>query len=185
MHDLIRLYAGEQAERLSESDRTDALCRLVNFYTYTALAGDRLITPNRERIGVGEPPQGCQPEALVNTTSATNWFDTEYWGLRGAQTVAMEQGWYELPWLITWALTGFHRRRGHPRDDLAVCLTGLAAAEKLGDGRVLALAHRQRPASRCRATVHHRAGPARTRAGPGRQGEHALQLRARAGTSRR
>ncbi|HEV3358714.1 MAG TPA: BTAD domain-containing putative transcriptional regulator [Pseudonocardiaceae bacterium] len=154
MHDLIRLYAGEQAEQLSEKDRSEALGRLVNFYTYTALAGDRLTTPNRERIDIGEPSPGAAPEPLVNTTSATNWFDTEYWGLRGAQTVAMEQGWHQPAWLITWTLTNFHRRRGHPRDDLAVCLIGLSAAGKLGDGRALALAHRMLGYSYARAGRH-------------------------------
>ena len=37
MHDLIRLYAGEQAEALPEAERREALSRLVNFYAYTAL----------------------------------------------------------------------------------------------------------------------------------------------------
>lgn len=142
MHDLIRLYAGEQADELPSEQRDEALCRLVNFYAYTALAGDRLIAPHREEVPIGSAVEGSQPETPVNTTSATNWFDTEYWGLRGAQTVAMEQGWYRLAWLLTWALTNFHGRRGHPRDDLAVCLLGLAAAEQLGDPRTAGLAHR-------------------------------------------
>ena len=142
MHDLIRLYAGEQAAALPPERRAEALGRLVNFYAYTALAGDRLIAPHREQVPIGSPVAGSQPETPVNTTSATNWFDTEYWCLRGAQTVAMEQGWHRLAWLLAWALTNFHGRRGHPRDDLAVCLIGLAAAEKLGDQRTLGLAHR-------------------------------------------
>jgi tetratricopeptide (TPR) repeat protein len=142
MHDLIRLYAGEQADELPHERRDEALSRLVNFYAYTALAGDRLIAPHREEVPIGSAVEGSQPETPVNTTSATNWFDTEYWGLRGAQTVAMEQGWYRLAWLLAWSLTNFHGRRGHPRDDLAVCLLGLAAAEQLGDQRPLGLAHR-------------------------------------------
>ncbi len=157
MHDLIRLYAGEQADRLSEPDRAAALSRLVSFYTYTALAGDRLIAPNRERIPIGEPFEGGQPEPLVNTTSATNWFDTEYWCLRGAQTVAMEQSWYRPALLVTWALSNFHRRRGHPRDDLAVCLIGLEAAARLDDGRALALAHRMLGYSFARGGRHQEA----------------------------
>jgi Tfp pilus assembly protein PilF len=142
MHDLIRLYAGEQAEALPDSERCEGLGRLVNFYAYTALRADQLIAPNRESIPIGEPVAGSQPETPVNTTSATNWFDTEYWGLRAAQTVAMEQGWFRLSWLIAWALTNFHGRRGHPRDDLAVCLIGLAAARGLDDRATLGLAHR-------------------------------------------
>jgi DNA-binding SARP family transcriptional activator/Tfp pilus assembly protein PilF len=140
-HDLIRLYASEQAEQLPGTERSCSLFRLVNFYTYTALAADRLIAPNREHIPIGEPAADSHPETLVNTTSATNWFDTEYWGLRAAQTVAMEQDWFQLSWLITWALSNFHARRGHPRDDLTVCLIGLAAARRL-DPRVLGMAHR-------------------------------------------
>jgi DNA-binding SARP family transcriptional activator/Tfp pilus assembly protein PilF len=142
MHDLIRLYASEQAERLPGAERSGALRRLLNFYTYTALAGDRLIAPNREQIPIGEPVDGGAPEKPVNTTSATNWFDTEYWCVRAAQIVAMEQGWFRLSWLMTWALANFHGRRGHPRDDLAVCGLGLAAAEQLDDPKAVGLAHR-------------------------------------------
>ena len=142
MHDLIKLYAGERAEALPGTRRAAALCRLVNFYAHTALAGDRLIAPHREPVAIGAAVEGSQPETPVNTTSATNWFDTEYWGLRGAQTVALEQGWYLLSWLLAWALTNFHGRRGHPREDLAVCLLGLAAAERLGEPVTVGLAHR-------------------------------------------
>src|SRR5262249_3634921 len=46
-HDLLRAYAAEQAEALSQAERRMALHRILSHYLHSALAADRLLYPAR------------------------------------------------------------------------------------------------------------------------------------------
>src|SRR5262249_18556364 len=56
MHDLIRLYAADQADRRSRDGGVDAaLRRLAAWYVRTAFAADRMLDPHRPATEIGGP----------------------------------------------------------------------------------------------------------------------------------
>ncbi|MBB5960403.1 DNA-binding SARP family transcriptional activator/tetratricopeptide (TPR) repeat protein [Saccharothrix tamanrassetensis] len=143
MHDLIRLCAAEQAHRdLTEDTRVAALRRLVDFYTHTAYAGDRLLEPHREPLQVGTPVAECRPEPLPDQAAALSWFEAEHACLLAAHRLAVSRCWHTSVWRLAWVLRTFHRRRGLLHDDLAVWRAGLTAVERLGDVAAQIRAHR-------------------------------------------
>src|SRR6185503_18752521 len=59
MHDLVRLYAAEQAVRVvAEPERRRARRRYVDWLLHTAYAADRLLNPNRTPVDIGRPAAG-------------------------------------------------------------------------------------------------------------------------------
>jgi DNA-binding SARP family transcriptional activator/Tfp pilus assembly protein PilF len=139
MHDLVRLYAAEQA-RLGPAG-TEALRRLVSFYLHTAYAGEQLLHPQMTPIPIEPPLPGCQPHPLADEAAALAWFTAEHVNLLASHRLAAEQGWHALVWPLTYALNTFHWRQACLPEGLAVARAGLAAAEHLADPTALGLAH--------------------------------------------
>jgi len=141
MHDLIRRYAADQADReLCAEARTAASRRLVDFYLRTAHAGDRLLYPQRDPIDIG-PSAGGTPLASSDAKEALHWFDVEYPCLVAAQQLAATHGWDTAVWQLAWTLDTFHYRR-HLHDRVACWRAGLAAVQRLGDSANQVRAHR-------------------------------------------
>ena len=119
MHDLVRLYAAEQAEiDLAEAERTAALRRLVTGYLRTGYAADRLLHPDRPAIEL----TGIEPVRSGPATAAAawDWFDAEQANLLAAQQLAAEYGWSELVWQLAWVLNTFTYRRGRLADTVRI-----------------------------------------------------------------
>ncbi len=134
MHDLIRLYASEQAAHgLSPTDRSAALRRLTDFYLHTAFAGQQLLAPVREPIELDPPAPGCRPQPLADMTAALAWLVTEHPGLLAVQRLAAMQGWHRIAWQLAWVLDSFQWRQGHLRNYDDCWRIALDAAEQLGD----------------------------------------------------
>jgi DNA-binding SARP family transcriptional activator len=141
MHDLIRRYAIDSADDLPEQVREEALRRVLDFYTHTAHAADRLLSPHRHPVDPDAPAPGTQPRALTDDAAAMAWFDVEHANLLAAQQTAAARARHRTAWHLAWALSTFHTRRGHRRDRLAVWLTALRSAALQGDGTAVSLAH--------------------------------------------
>ncbi len=143
MHDLVRLYASEQSTRDTPAEaRSAALRRLVDFYRHTAYLGERALYPIRKSLNVEKPSRGCVPSRLDSETCALAWFDAEHACLLAAQHLAARQRWHKCVWELAWALSSFHRRRGHLHDDVAVWRAGLDAAYQMIDPPACGWAHR-------------------------------------------
>jgi DNA-binding SARP family transcriptional activator/tetratricopeptide (TPR) repeat protein len=138
MHDLVRLYAAEQAV----DDESTAARRLIHFYLHTAAAADRVISPRRSWIDLGEPVPGCRPDAFDDDAAAVAWFEPEHACVLAALRSASALGWHREVFRLAWALGTFHWRRGHMSDDLVVWEVALDSALRLADPFVLARAHR-------------------------------------------
>jgi DNA-binding SARP family transcriptional activator/tetratricopeptide (TPR) repeat protein len=149
MHDLVRLYAIEQA-----GHSNDALHRLVGFYLHTAHHGDRLLYPHRPPIDLEPPALGCVPGTLADADMAMAWFDSEHACLLAAQRLAAEQEWHREVWQLAWSLSAYHRRRGRMGDDGVIWGEALTAAEELGDPGMLAQAHKRLGGILARAGEH-------------------------------
>ncbi|MGW1271104.1 ATP-binding protein [Streptomyces sp. NPDC002491] len=140
MHDLIRRYAA--TTRLPDSTRETALRRVLDFYTHTAYAADRLLDSHRDPIELTPPLPACDPEPLPDIPAAMDWFDTEHRNLLAAQRTAVAHAHHHTAWQLAWALYDFHYRRGHRHDQLGVWRIAIDSAGRLPDSGALILAYR-------------------------------------------
>ncbi|HEX9335618.1 MAG TPA: BTAD domain-containing putative transcriptional regulator [Pseudonocardiaceae bacterium] len=158
LHDLVRLYAIEQASHDQSADRrAEALHRLVDFYLHTAYPADRVLYPHRPTIELERPTPGCVPVPLPDPDEAMAWFDAEHPCLLATQQLAAQQEWHREVWQLAWSLSAYHRRRGRLRDDSVVARLALAAGEQLNDPAVLAQAHKRIGGRLFRAGEHEEA----------------------------
>jgi DNA-binding SARP family transcriptional activator/tetratricopeptide (TPR) repeat protein len=116
MHDLLRAFAAERAEReLHESDRSMAISRLITWYTLTASAADALLAPQCRRVAV-EPVAGvASPSRLRTRADAIAWGETEHVNLVSASYLSQASGLRQLAWQLPTALWSFFRRQRHLR----------------------------------------------------------------------
>ncbi|MFD1045625.1 NB-ARC domain-containing protein, partial [Kibdelosporangium lantanae] len=134
MHDVIRHYAATLAhQHLGEGLRETALRRVLDFYTHTAHAADRLLDPHNPFIRLDPPAPEPYPHLLPDAPAAMAWFDTERANLLAAQHTAVTHGWHHTVWKLAWTLDTFHNRRGHRHDQLAMRQAALDAVAHLPD----------------------------------------------------
>jgi DNA-binding SARP family transcriptional activator/Tfp pilus assembly protein PilF len=142
LHDLVRLYAAEQAALIdSEAEREAATGRMLDHYLHTAYAAARLLRPAGEPISVDPPGPGTAPEQLADGQAAMCWFDAEHRALIAAADHAVTAGQEARAWGIAWTLQAYFYSRSHWHDQLAASATALAAADRLGDPALQARSH--------------------------------------------
>ncbi|MCP2245398.1 ATP-binding protein [Lentzea aerocolonigenes] len=140
MHDLVRLYAREQALALvPERTRSDALRRLVDFYLHTALPLATSLAPHIPPIELATPAAGCRP---LTGADPLTWFGAEHAGLLDAQQAAERHGWHTRVWQLAWVLNTYHYRTDRMDSQRETWQRGLTAARLLGDPVLLGRAHR-------------------------------------------
>jgi tetratricopeptide (TPR) repeat protein len=143
MHDLVRLYAAEQAvARESTDSQHAARRRLVDFYLHTANVADDLLDPQMQPIEIHDPARGCTPHHLRDRAAALAWFITEHACLLAIQRDVIDLAWDADIWQLAWVLDSFQSRRGHLHDNEASWEAALGAAERLADPTTLALVRR-------------------------------------------
>ncbi|MFF2503869.1 BTAD domain-containing putative transcriptional regulator [Streptomyces sp. NPDC058067] len=134
MHDLVRLYAEEEAARLPERLRGRLTYRLVDFYARTAHAAHRVLDPHRtaEDPLPAEPPE-FTPQAFDDADSALAWFEAEYTALEGIAETARRHGIHSAVCRLTWSLHTFRWRRGLFAESIQAWHSALEAATALDD----------------------------------------------------
>jgi DNA-binding SARP family transcriptional activator/tetratricopeptide (TPR) repeat protein len=141
-HDLLRVYAADQAERNdSEPDRGDATRRVLDHYLHTAMAASQRFSPHRPPLRLDAPQPGVIPADFSAKEQAVAWFDAEVPVLLALIGYAGANGFDAHAWQVAWALGPFFTRRGWWRDYAATQETALAAAGRLGDQVARAHAH--------------------------------------------
>ncbi|MEW9527800.1 BTAD domain-containing putative transcriptional regulator [Microbispora sp. NPDC049125] len=143
LHDLVRLFAMELAERhLDEGTRRDALERAVGLYGETARLAMKLL--DHQRV---HPPYSFrvrEPIALSEASDALAWLEAERANVLAAVAQAtasphesVARAGAHLAFSLHWPLTYL----GQPDDILSSSRHALNAGERMGDRDVLALAH--------------------------------------------
>ncbi|HEU5331798.1 MAG TPA: tetratricopeptide repeat protein [Actinocrinis sp.] len=137
MHDLLRLYAAEQAEGGDQA----ALRGLVDFYVHTAYIGGRTLAPQRPESLLGEPAPGPALHPPADPAAMMAWFDDERACLLAAQRLAHTRGWDAEVCRLAWSLEPYYRRRGILEEQAAAWALAVEAAERLGNPAVRIQAH--------------------------------------------
>jgi DNA-binding SARP family transcriptional activator/tetratricopeptide (TPR) repeat protein len=139
MHDLVRAYATTVADDLSTEVREAASRRVLDFYTETAFAADRLLNPHRSLAELDPPDPGTH---VADARAAWDWFDAEYACLLAAQHAAAAYSWHDTVWWLAWAMDTFVFRRGHRHERLALWLAAADAATHVPNPTARTNAHR-------------------------------------------
>jgi len=139
-HDLLRVYAADQAERHDPApERRAAVHRVLDHYLHTAMTASHRFSPHRSPLPLASPQPGVLPADVADKEQAMAWFDAEVPVLLALIAFAGANGFDIHAWQIPWTLGPFFNRRGRWQDYIATQQTALAAALRLGD--TLALAH--------------------------------------------
>ncbi len=139
LHDLLRAFAAEACA--GEPDRGAATSRMLDHYLHSAYAADRLSHPARDPLALDPPESAVAPEYPADPKDALSWFAAE----RAVLTAAVERAAAvsdRHAWQLAWSLSTFLDVRGH-WDELATTQrTAITAAQRAGDPRGRADAHR-------------------------------------------
>jgi tetratricopeptide (TPR) repeat protein len=132
LHDLLRLYARECAERDETPDESDAaLRRVIDWYLAAAAAADLTLMPGRWRLG----PAFATAHPLAGKAAAWAWLERERENLRAAVVAAHARQWDERVWWLCEALWYLYFLRKYYADWDATHRLGVAAAVRCGDRR--------------------------------------------------
>jgi tetratricopeptide (TPR) repeat protein/transcriptional regulator with XRE-family HTH domain len=142
-HDLLRVYATEQAMQDESADeRQAALRRVLDHFLHSAVAGDRQLYSNQAGFRVDDPVAGARPRELTDYPKAVRWFEEEHHVLMACVQHAADDGWDQHAWQLPRALAGYLRLRGHWQDWVHAQHIALDTAERTGDEPAQADAHR-------------------------------------------
>ena len=129
LHDLLRLYAAEQAVRDDDSGALRAATdRLYEWYQSGCEAAARALYPGKLRLRRPDPGT-----AFAGPVAAAAWLDVERANLVAATLQAAGQGPHPAAWILADALRGYLWLRMYLVDWEPVAAAGLAAATAAGD----------------------------------------------------
>jgi tetratricopeptide (TPR) repeat protein len=134
LHDLIRLYAAEEARRNESAEsRRAALQRVLDWYLHAAVSADSVLQPARFRDFVAPFEPGVPPPRFDDQGLAIGWFEREFDCLQSVVRWAAAHGWGGHAWRIVIAMTTFLDRRIAWREGAEILETALAAARSIHD----------------------------------------------------
>lgn len=141
-HDLLRLYAAEQARRQENPHDLDAaLRRLLLWYLHAAAASDEFAEDSYTRR-LSLPPAGRRTLRFGDADRALSWCQAERANLITAVQQAGHTGLDTIAWMLAVAVGGFYMQQSSYADWRTVAQSGLASARAAGDLRGQALLHR-------------------------------------------
>jgi tetratricopeptide (TPR) repeat protein len=143
LHDLLRVYAADQARDTgSQTERDAAVGRVLDHYLHTAASAAVLLNPAKEPIVLAAPRPGSAAQQPADHAHAMAWFEEEHQVLLAAVALAARTGFDSHAWQLSWAMADFLQIRGHWLQWATAQRTALAAATRLGDTAAQALSGR-------------------------------------------
>lgn len=141
-HDLLRAYATELTHNVdTDAERRGALARVVGYYAHSADAADQILNPYRDNPApLPALPDGVDPARLDDRTQALAWFRAEYPVLLAV--IRQASGFDDHLCPFAWILSRFFGYQGHWHDSITVLGIASAAARRLADPHLMAVAHR-------------------------------------------
>ncbi len=140
LHDLVRVYAGELADRQDEEERVRLVEGVLRFLLHNAWACDQKLDPGR-RLPIGEA-RDLEVVAPAHPANAMSWFEAEYSTLTAAVRLAEKCGLDRYTWLLSMTLVTYQWRSGRNLDALNYLTSALEAAEREADPADVAMVRR-------------------------------------------
>ncbi|GGK63053.1 SARP family transcriptional regulator [Sphaerisporangium melleum] len=135
LHDLIRDYAVSLASRKSESERTGAVRRVLDYHLFLADRADRLLYQHRTRIPVNlDLPPRTHPD-IETTDQAGTWLATELDDLLRLTRYAADHGWIRHSALFPHVLGRHLSSWGHWTEAVTLHQIAIDAWLRLDDQR--------------------------------------------------
>ncbi|MFE9748219.1 ATP-binding protein [Saccharothrix saharensis] len=138
MHDLLRAFAHERAEKDEPADGLrNARRTMLDWYTHTAASAGIALSSF-------EPPpftpRAVRPNlTFADDTAAIEWLVDEHTNLTAASRLAHNLGEDEVAWRLAVALGGYFYRRKPWNEWVEVCQHGLVGARAASDDRAIGL----------------------------------------------
>ena len=141
-HDLLRVYATERAqEEESETDRTEAVGRLLRWYLETGEAAADAVSPRRYRVPREPAAPGYPPLGFGSVDEALAWYGDERANVVTATLQAAAAGLHDIAWRLPPNLFPLFNRRGNWTDCVTTHRVAAEsvrkAADRLGEAWVL------------------------------------------------
>jgi DNA-binding SARP family transcriptional activator/tetratricopeptide (TPR) repeat protein len=131
LHDLLRLFAAEQAHAEdAQEEQAAAVTRLLRWYLTTATAAADLLSPFRYRLP-GEEPPSPRP-AIGSANDALDWFDREQANLIPVIRQAAAAGLHDAAWRLLTTLDVFFIRRSALADCIPAQRIAVTSARLAG-----------------------------------------------------
>jgi DNA-binding SARP family transcriptional activator len=133
-HDLLRVYAAEQAHALESDDELrTATHRMLDYYLHSAHRAAMLVDPLRDPLPLPAPAPGVSLDLLADHGEALTWCEAQFPVLLAVSAFAAASGFDRHAWQIPWAITGFLNRRAYWNEWHSAECAALAAAVRVGD----------------------------------------------------
>ncbi|RAJ61816.1 NB-ARC domain-containing protein [Streptomyces sp. Amel2xB2] len=133
-HDLLRAYAGDQAQQEeSEQGRDEALRRVLDWYLHTADAAQGWIKPHERRLPSQPPADGVTPVSFADYDQAVDWAEREHANFLPAVRAAANAGLDAHAWQLAAVLWNAKAPSSLTSDWLPIGHAGLEAARRTGD----------------------------------------------------
>ncbi|MFD3486002.1 ATP-binding protein [Streptomyces sp. NPDC058665] len=133
-HDLLRAYAGDEAQREeSPEGRSAALRRTLDWYLHTADAAQGWIMPAEDRLPLGPPDAGVTPFTFTDYDQAVDWAERENANFLPAVRASEKAGLDRYAWQLAAVLWNAKAPSSLTTDWLAVGEIGLTAARRLNE----------------------------------------------------
>jgi tetratricopeptide (TPR) repeat protein len=133
-HDLLRAYAGDQAQREeSDDERSAALRRVLDWYLHTADAAQGWISPEEVHVPSQPLAEGVTPVSFADYDQAVDWAEREHGNFLPAVRAAAKWGLDVHAWQLAAVLWNAKAPSSPTADWLPAGQTGLDAARRLED----------------------------------------------------
>jgi tetratricopeptide (TPR) repeat protein len=136
VHDLLRVYAAEQALAVErEAGLREADLRLLDHYLRIGHAGALLLAPSRDCGELPPPRPGVIIDPPAAADAALAWFTAEHRPLLAAAARAADRELVPYCWQLPWVMSAYLINAGHWADFAVTQRAALAAARATGDRR--------------------------------------------------
>lgn len=133
-HDLLRIYAAQQAFQHEDSgSRSSAVERVLTWYLHTLANATLVIAPLDRRITLVPLPADVTPGAFTDRTAAVEWYESERANLVAAVRTAAASGRDDIAWQLPVLLRSIYVSQNPFEDWIETSSTGLKAAERIAD----------------------------------------------------
>lgn len=136
LHDLLRAYAADKAEkRLDPAERDAAVRRVLSWYLHSACSANNALAPQRGQPELPPPPRGVIPLefSAEDHAAALAWCEREADNLLAATEQAHDHRQFATAWLIPVVQFHFFQLRKLWRHWIRGSSIGLIAAREAGD----------------------------------------------------